>query len=72
MKKTIFAVSCLLQLIGLEATITSHSYQERKQHIKSIMQRIRALNVQADAIILQRDRLTAYLRAMQKRLGNES
>lgn len=71
MKKTIFAVSCLLQLIGLEAT-TYPPYQARKQHIKSIMQQIHALNKQADAIILQRDRLTAYLRTEQKRLRKES
>jgi len=64
MKKIMFAVSCLLLLYSSISAKTP--YIQRKQHIKSIMQQIKALNKKADTIIQQRDRLTAHLREQQK------
>ena len=70
MKKIMFAVSCLLPLYGSLSATTS--YKERRPHIKHIMQQIKALNKEADTIIQQRDKLTAHLRAEQKRYRRAS
>ena len=65
MKKTMFAVSCLLSLCGTLSAKTP--YMQRKQHIKQVVKQINALNELADKTIQQRDRLTAYLRSEQKK-----
>lgn len=70
MKKIMLIVSCLLSCHGKLNAKTP--INERKQHLKAIIHHIQLLNKKADTIIQQRDRLTAYLKAKQKRYKGES